>query len=78
MPAFLGRSTTDTLHSKELDKGRFAFGDNWSKYLHLLNDQRINDAQKSLTAMLDTPSLAGKSFLDIGSGSGLPPGSTRA
>lgn len=50
---------------------RFAFGRNWSNFLRLLDDRRIAEAEKSLAAMLETPSLQGKNFLDIGSGSGL-------
>ena len=50
---------------------RFAFGKNWQRFLRYLNDERILEAEKSLRDMLGVPSLAGQSFLDIGSGSGL-------
>jgi 2-polyprenyl-6-hydroxyphenyl methylase/3-demethylubiquinone-9 3-methyltransferase len=50
---------------------RFEFGKNWAWFLEKLNDDRIADAEKSLSDMLATDTLAGKSFLDIGSGSGL-------
>jgi len=50
---------------------RFAFGKNWRAFLSVLNDERIAVAEESLREMLETDSLAGKSFLDIGSGSGL-------
>jgi 2-polyprenyl-6-hydroxyphenyl methylase/3-demethylubiquinone-9 3-methyltransferase len=36
-----------------------------------LNDERIREAERSLQEMLETDGLGGKSFLDIGSGSGL-------
>lgn len=50
---------------------RFEFGDNWSNFLQVLNDERIEQAVLSLQAMLCMDSLVGKRFLDIGSGSGL-------
>lgn len=49
----------------------FAFGENWQRFLHDLDDDRIDKAQESLVEMLELDSLAGKRFLDIGSGSGL-------
>ncbi len=59
-------------HSEEILGGkRFAFGGNWAQFLALLDDQRILDAEKSLQSMLEVENLAGKSFLDVGSGSGL-------
>lgn len=54
--------------SKEL---RFAFGKNWAKFLENLNDERIEEAKKSLIEKLGIDSLKDKTFLDIGSGSGL-------
>jgi 2-polyprenyl-6-hydroxyphenyl methylase/3-demethylubiquinone-9 3-methyltransferase len=50
---------------------RFAFGENWRRFLSVLNDERIAVAENSLREMLEVESLRGKSFLDIGSGSGL-------
>src|SRR5215813_4661452 len=50
---------------------RFDFGRNWSHFLDLLTEERILAAESSLTTMLETSTLAGKSFLDVGSGSGL-------
>jgi 2-polyprenyl-3-methyl-5-hydroxy-6-metoxy-1,4-benzoquinol methylase len=58
--------------STELERGeRFAFGANWRHFLSVLSDARIESAKRSLQSMLGTESLEGKSFLDIGSGSGL-------
>jgi 2-polyprenyl-3-methyl-5-hydroxy-6-metoxy-1,4-benzoquinol methylase len=60
------------LHADEVARGdRFEFGKSWSRFLSLLNDKRITEAEKSLRQMLETEDLTGKSFLDIGSGSGL-------
>jgi 2-polyprenyl-3-methyl-5-hydroxy-6-metoxy-1,4-benzoquinol methylase len=59
-------------HAKEIAQGeRFEFGENWSRFLDVLDDERIFEAEKSLKQMLEVEDLAGKSFLDIGSGSGL-------
>lgn len=59
-------------HQAELAVGeRFAFGRNWQRFLSLLSDERIAEAERSLGHMLGTESLAGKTFIDIGSGSGL-------
>jgi 2-polyprenyl-6-hydroxyphenyl methylase/3-demethylubiquinone-9 3-methyltransferase len=55
----------------EQAKDRFAFGKNWQKFLAVINDDRISQAEKSLMEMLGAGNLNGKSFLDIGSGSGL-------
>lgn len=59
-------------HAIEIARGeRFKFGENWSRFLSLLDDTRINKAETSLRQMLEVESLEGLSFLDIGSGSGL-------
>jgi 2-polyprenyl-6-hydroxyphenyl methylase/3-demethylubiquinone-9 3-methyltransferase len=50
---------------------RFRFGKNWARYLTVLDDERILQAEASLKGMLEVDTLAGKSFLDVGSGSGL-------
>lgn len=50
---------------------RFAFGKNWSRYSALVDEKRIASAEASLRAMLGMDSLSGKTFLDIGCGSGL-------
>ena len=54
----------------ELGK-RFEFGANWARFLLTLNDERIQLAEESLRNMLKMENLHGKTFLDIGSGSGL-------
>lgn len=50
---------------------RFAFGKNWQSFIASIDDDRIANSTTSLCEMLDVDSLAGKRFLDIGSGSGL-------
>jgi 2-polyprenyl-3-methyl-5-hydroxy-6-metoxy-1,4-benzoquinol methylase len=59
-------------HAKEVARGeRFKFGENWSRFLEVLNEDRISEAERSLKQMLEVEDLKGSSFLDIGSGSGL-------
>lgn len=59
-------------HAQEIASGeRFGFGANWARFLRHLDEQRIQDAERSLQAMLGLPSLQGLRFLDAGSGSGL-------
>ena len=53
------------------NKERFEFGKNWEAFLASLNENQINEAEKSLVEMLDSSSLSGKRFLDVGCGSGL-------
>lgn len=62
----------NTMHAQELAQGqRFAFGQNWASFLRTLNDVRIQEAERSLRQMLEIDSLMGRTFLDVGSGSGL-------
>lgn len=59
-------------HAAEVSAGqRFEFGKNWSRFLSVLNEERIAAAEKSLKDMLEVDDLHGKTFLDIGCGSGL-------
>lgn len=60
------------LHQREVTSGeRFEFGKNWSRFLTLVDEDRITMAENSLKEWLEIEDLNGKSFLDIGSGSGL-------
>lgn len=59
-------------HRQEISSGdRFPFGANWAAFLKVLEEDRIENAQRALADMLGTDDLSGRSFLDIGSGSGL-------
>jgi 2-polyprenyl-3-methyl-5-hydroxy-6-metoxy-1,4-benzoquinol methylase len=59
-------------HAREVAAGeRFEFGANWARFLKLLDEDRIRSAEGSLRSMLGVQDLRGRSFLDIGSGSGL-------
>lgn len=59
-------------YDSEVKQGkRFEFGANWARFLTVLNEARIKQAEQSLQTMLEIIDLNGKTFLDIGSGSGL-------
>jgi 2-polyprenyl-6-hydroxyphenyl methylase/3-demethylubiquinone-9 3-methyltransferase len=59
-------------HSREVVAGdRFQFGENWRRFLGVLDDDRIAAAERALQAMLEVEHLRGCRFLDLGSGSGL-------
>ena len=62
---------TKPLQQDILEENRFQFGKNWMRFLRFLNDERIAEAEKSIKQMLEVEDLKGKTFLDIGSGSGL-------
>jgi len=59
-------------HVDEISKGeRFAFGENWKRFLSTLDESRIQQAEDSLRNMLGVNDLSSKHFLDVGSGSGI-------
>ena len=61
-----------TNHRQEVARGeRFAFGENWARFLSQLTEARIQTAEQSLGTMLAVSDLRGLRFLDVGSGSGL-------
>ena len=53
------------------DETRFQFGKNWQKFLNCLTPARFETAQKSITDFMERDNLKGKTFIDIGCGSGL-------
>ena len=59
-------------HGAEVTRGeRFQFGTNWAKFINSVTDEKIAMAERSLQTALANERLDGKSFLDVGSGSGL-------
>jgi 2-polyprenyl-6-hydroxyphenyl methylase/3-demethylubiquinone-9 3-methyltransferase len=50
---------------------KFAFGENWSRFVSRVDETRIQAARSSLQQMLQVERLEGVSFLDAGCGSGL-------
>ncbi len=56
----------------EISQGRrFAFGQNWLRFGQLIDEERVARARRSLETALSTTDLTGRTFLDIGCGSGL-------
>jgi 2-polyprenyl-3-methyl-5-hydroxy-6-metoxy-1,4-benzoquinol methylase len=53
------------------DGVRFRFGKNWQHFLSVLDNERLSEAERSLKDMLGVETLSGKTFLDVGTGSGL-------
>src|SRR5207245_82693 len=50
---------------------RFAFGENWRRFLSVVDEPRIQQAEHSLIEMLGRNRLDKVRFCDVGSGSGL-------
>jgi len=50
---------------------RFPFGENWDRFLRVLNEDRIRFAVSSLGEILAGFDLGDRDFFDVGSGSGL-------
>lgn len=50
---------------------RFGFGKNWTSFLGKMDNARIQQAMLSIQNLFNGKPLAGKAFLDVGSGSGL-------
>ncbi|MEO5898239.1 MAG: class I SAM-dependent methyltransferase [Vicinamibacterales bacterium] len=69
---FAGTAQVADLHAHEIAHGeRFEFGNNWARFLTVLDERRIATAERALKDMLRVTRLDGMRFLDIGSGSGL-------
>ena len=49
----------------------FPFGANWRRFLNRITDERVKNAARSLTDFLELENFEGRSFLDVGCGSGL-------
>ncbi len=58
-------------HNGNQQEHRFPFGKNWSRFLRTLDESKVAEAERSLRQMLGVETLDGKTFLDVGSGSGL-------
>jgi predicted RNA methylase len=52
-------------------KAHFSFGENWAQYSEKIDDARIEEAEKSLIRLVGREAIEGRTFLDIGCGSGL-------
>jgi predicted RNA methylase len=53
-------------------ESHFSFGENWAQYAQKIDERRIEEAERSLIRLLGGREwIEGKTFLDIGCGSGL-------
>lgn len=52
-------------------EGRFAFGANWRDFSREIGPEQVAAAREGIARLCGAEDLAGRSFLDIGSGSGL-------
>ena len=50
---------------------RFEFGRNWANYSALIDPTRVFEAEQSLVTMFQRSDFIGKTFLDVGCGSGI-------
>ncbi|HXW08852.1 MAG TPA: class I SAM-dependent methyltransferase [Vicinamibacterales bacterium] len=67
-----GRLIGSDAHAAEVARGeRFEFGRNWTRFLSVLDENRIQAAERAMLGMLRAERLDGLRFVDIGSGSGL-------
>jgi SAM-dependent methyltransferase len=63
---------TSPLKSRQPEKITFSFGRNWQRFLdRCLNPERERIARASITGFLEMDALQGRSFLDVGCGTGL-------
>ena len=64
-------TSNSTDAAAEISRGeRFGFGENWSRFLRDIKESRIQEAERSLRALVGSD-ISGRSFIDVGSGSGL-------
>jgi 2-polyprenyl-6-hydroxyphenyl methylase/3-demethylubiquinone-9 3-methyltransferase len=49
----------------------FTFGENWASYSNIVDEGKLKEAEAGLVRLLGPDGLTGKSFLDIGCGSGI-------
>lgn len=63
--------SADRSEPQERSFERFAFGRNWARFLANVDEAAIAQAGLSLARIAGLDDLHGKSFLDVGSGSGL-------
>jgi 2-polyprenyl-3-methyl-5-hydroxy-6-metoxy-1,4-benzoquinol methylase len=64
-------NSVDSRPSLKDQASHFAFGDNWASYAREIDEERIGEAQRGLVRLLGEDGLRGRTFLDIGCGSGI-------
>ena len=56
---------------QEHEMKRFGFGENWKAFSETIDQERLDEAKKSLQYTFRLDDFTGRVFLDIGCGSGL-------
>src|SRR5712691_829657 len=56
---------------RKVTKDRFEFGKNWESFSPLIDKEAIRKAEDRMALFLGTRDLSGRTFLDVGCGSGL-------
>lgn len=62
---------TNSEFYEDIYNDSFSFGKNWSEYLNKLTPQKIEVVKKTLQDFTGLESFVGKTFIDVGCGSGL-------
>jgi SAM-dependent methyltransferase len=57
--------------NSDVKQDSFSFGKNWQKFIQTVDKEKLEIAEMSLTDFMSVSDLKGRSFLDIGSGSGI-------
>jgi 2-polyprenyl-6-hydroxyphenyl methylase/3-demethylubiquinone-9 3-methyltransferase len=65
-----GKRLTEISRLKDASS-HFAFGKNWASYAELIDEPQIEASKKWLLKLIPAEKLVGRSFLDVGCGSGL-------
>ena len=60
-----------TIHDPKHLASHFAFGKNWQSFVATVTEESLAEARRGLARLFSPREIAGKSFLDIGCGSGL-------
>lgn len=64
-------SKSSSAESEIRDGERFGFGANWAAFLGAVDESRISASMQSMTKLLPEEGIRGRTFLDVGCGSGL-------
>jgi len=65
------KNIVNNFNSEVISGNRFEFGKNWKSFLQNLQEDQIVVAEESLKEFLELSNLKGKTFIDVGSGSGI-------
>jgi 2-polyprenyl-3-methyl-5-hydroxy-6-metoxy-1,4-benzoquinol methylase len=67
----MDHASAPAVHAADRVANRFAFGQNWRRFLQGLTEHKVLEAEQSLRDMLGVDDLRARRYIDVGSGSGL-------